>query len=43
MTTYGYFMRLPLKLGETVDVLIDSDNPGRYAVTSVASISMKMR
>jgi hypothetical protein len=32
-----------VKLGESVDVLIDPDNPRRYTVTSVASISMKMR
>ena len=34
---------VPVKLGESVDVLIDPDNPERYSVTSVASISMKNR
>jgi len=32
-----------VKLGESVDVLIDPNNPKRYSVTSVASVSMKMR
>src|SRR5215467_2086030 len=34
---------VPVKLGETVDVLIDQDHPERYTVTSVESISMKKR
>jgi hypothetical protein len=34
---------VPVKLGETVDVLIDPDDPERYTVTSVESISMKKR
>jgi hypothetical protein len=34
---------VPVKLGETVDVLIDPDHPERYTVTSVESISMKKR
>lgn len=46
-TTYQFRSVVPLtvhvKLGESVDVLIDPDNPKRYTVTSVASISMKMR
>ena len=46
-TTYQFRSYLPLsvnvKLGESVDVLIDPDNPERYTVTSVASISMKKR
>lgn len=32
-----------VKLGESVDVLIDPDHPERYSVTSVESISMKKR
>ena len=46
-TTYQFRSYVPLsvnvKLGESVDVLIDPDNPERYTVTSVASISMKKR
>jgi hypothetical protein len=34
---------VPVKLGETVDVLIVTDHPERYTVTSVESISMKKR
>jgi len=34
---------MPVKLGETVDVLIDPDQPERCTVMSVASISMKKR
>jgi len=45
--TYKFRSLVPstvrVKLGESVDVLIDPDNPERYTVTSVASISMKMR
>lgn len=32
-----------VKLGESVDVLIDPDNPKRSTIASVASISRKMR
>ncbi len=46
-TTYqfrGYApLSVHLKLGESVDVLIDPDNPERYTIISVASISMKKR
>jgi hypothetical protein len=46
-TTYQFHSSVPLsvhvKLGESVDVLIDPDNPERYTITSVASISMKNR
>src|SRR6202162_5546360 len=46
-TMYQFRSYVPLsvneKLGESVDVLIDPDNPERYTVTSVASISMKKR
>ena len=46
-TTYQYRSYVPLsvhvKLGESVDVLIDPDNPERYTITSVASINMKKR
>jgi hypothetical protein len=46
-TTYQFRSFAPatvrVKLGESVDVLIDPCNPRRYTVTSVASISMKMR
>jgi hypothetical protein len=46
-TTYQFRSYVPqtvnVKLGESVDVLIDPDNPERYTVTSVASISIKKR
>ena len=46
-TTYQFRSYAPLsvnvKLGESVDVLIDPDNPERYTITSVESISMKRR
>jgi hypothetical protein len=46
-TTYQFRSFVPatvrVKLGESVDLLIDPNNPKRYSVTSVASISMKMR
>ena len=46
-TTYQFRSYAPssvhVKLGESVDVLIDPDNPERYIVTSVESISMKKR
>ena len=46
-TTYQFRSYVPLsvnvKLGESVDVLIGPDNPERYTITSVASISMKKR
>ena len=46
-TTYQFRNYVPatmrVKLGESVDVLIDPGNPRRYTVVSVASISMKMR
>jgi hypothetical protein len=46
-TTYQFRSYAPLtvhvKLGESVDVLIDPDNPERYTITSVESISMKKR
>ena len=46
-TTYQFRSYVPqtvhVKLGESVDVLIDPDHPARYTVTSVASISMKKR
>jgi hypothetical protein len=46
-TTYQFRSYVPqtvnVKLGESVDVLIDPDNPERYTVTSVESISMKKR
>ncbi len=46
-TTYQFHSYVPLsvhaKLGESVDVLIDPDNPERYTITSIASISMKKR
>jgi hypothetical protein len=46
-TTYQFRTYVPqsahVKLGESVDVLIDATNPERYMVTSVASISMKKR
>jgi len=45
--TYQFRSYVPstaqVKLGESVDVLIDPDHPERYMVTSVASISMKKR
>ena len=34
---------VPVKLGESIDVLIDPEHPERYTVTSVESISMKKR
>jgi type II secretory pathway pseudopilin PulG len=46
-TTYQFRNYVPtsvhVKLGESVDVLIDPDKPERYIVTSVESISMKKR
>jgi hypothetical protein len=46
-TTYHFRSYVPatvrVKLGESVDVLIDPSNPKRYTVTSVTSVSMKMR
>jgi len=46
-TTYQFRSYVPLsvhvKLGESVDVLIDPDHPERYTITSVESISMKKR
>lgn len=46
-TTYHFRSYIPqtvrVKLGESVDVLIDPSNPRRYTITSVASVSMKMR
>ena len=46
-TTYQFHSfvptSVPVKLGESVDVLIDPDHPERYTVTSVASIGMKKR
>jgi hypothetical protein len=46
-TTYQFRTYTPqsvhVKLGESVDVLIDPDNPERYTITSVESISMKKR
>lgn len=46
-TTYQFRSYVPMsvrvKLGESVDVLIDPGNPRRYTVISVASVSMKMR
>ena len=45
--TYQFRSYVPVsvhvKLGESVDVLIDPDNPERYTVTSLESISMKKR
>jgi hypothetical protein len=32
-----------VKLGESVDVLIDPENPKHYTVTSLESLSMKKR
>jgi uncharacterized membrane protein len=32
-----------VKIGETVDVLVDPDNPERYSVVSLTSASWKMR
>jgi hypothetical protein len=46
-TTYQFRSFVPtserVKLGESVDVLIDPGHPERYTVTSVESISMKKR
>ena len=46
-TTYQFRSYVPqtvhVKLGESVDVLIGPDNPERYTITSVESISMKKR
>ena len=46
-TTYQFRSYVPLsvhvKLGESIDVLIDPDNPERYTINSIASISMKRR
>ena len=46
-TTYQFRSYVPIsvhvKLGESVDVLIDPDKPESYMVTSVESISMKKR
>jgi membrane-anchored protein YejM (alkaline phosphatase superfamily) len=32
-----------VKIGETVDVLVDPENPERYSVVSTTSTSMRMR
>jgi hypothetical protein len=41
---YGTQRQIILAKGrESVDVLIDTDHPERYTVTSVESISMKKR
>ncbi len=46
-TTYQFRSYAPqtvhVKLGESVDVLIDPDHPERNTITSVESISMKQR
>lgn len=46
-TTYQFRSYAPqtvhVKLGESVDVLIDPDHPERYTITSGESISMKQR
>ena len=46
-TTYQFRTYAPqsaqVKLGESVDVLIDPEHPERYTVTSVESLSMKKR
>ena len=46
-TTYQFRTYVPqsahVKLGESVDVLIDPTHPERYTVTTVESISMKKR
>jgi hypothetical protein len=46
-TTYQFRSYAPqtvhVKLGESVDVLIDPDHPERYTITSAESISMKQR
>jgi len=46
-TTYQFRSYVPqtaqVKLGESVDVLIDPEHPERYTVTSIESISMKKR
>src|SRR5215471_18619369 len=46
-TTYQFRTYVPqsaqVKLGESVDVLIDPEHPERYTVTSVESISMNKR
>ncbi len=46
-TTYQFRGLVPsparVKLGESVDVLIDPENPKRSTIASVASISRKMR
>jgi hypothetical protein len=46
-TTYQFRTYVPqsaqVKLGESVDVLIDPEHPERYTVISVESISMKKR
>ncbi len=46
-TTYQFRGLVPspvrVKLGESVDVLINPDNPKRYTITSVASINWKTR
>jgi uncharacterized protein DUF3592 len=45
--TYTFRSLVPMtsrvKIGETVDVLVDPDNPKRYSVVSIASTSMRMR
>jgi len=45
--TYTFRSLVPatfrVKIGETVDVLVDPDNPERYSVVSVTSTSWKMR
>jgi hypothetical protein len=46
-TTYQFRNYVPqtvnVKLGESIDVLIDPDHPEHYLVTSVESVSMKKR
>ena len=46
-TTYKFRSYAPqsanVKLGESVDVLIDPDHPESYTITSIESISMKKR
>ena len=46
-TVYTFRSLIPspvrVKLGESVDVLIDPENPKHYTVTSLESLSMKKR
>jgi len=45
--TYTFHSLVPttfrMKVGETVDVLVDPDNPERYSVVSTTSTSWRMR